>query len=159
MLPPGYAWQSVSAATAGTTAGFRLAAPAAWLLTAGLDSYLQPPRGGARLGVDMALFAYQWPVLEARYLQATALAAGKYRDYHLISILATRFRGTSAATWTFWWKPASAIDRIDVTEVIFTAKTPAGPQPYIVSIGAPAPHASWAARVLRVALRTFTPLP
>jgi hypothetical protein len=150
---------SVSAATAGSTAGFRLAAPSTWLLTPGLDSYLRPPHGGLRLDVNMAPFIYQWPVKEARYLQQTAIATRQYHDYHLISILAILFHGNAAANWTFWWKPRYALYRIDVTEIIFTAKTSAGPQSYILSMTAPAQHASWASHVMLIAMRTFAPLP
>jgi hypothetical protein len=107
----------------------------------------------------MAPFTYQWPLKEARYLQASAIASHQYRRYHLISILKMRFRGVAAADWTFSWKPAAAVYRTDVTEIIFTAKTSAGPQPYIMSMSAPAPRSAWAGRVMRVAMRTFTPQP
>lgn len=158
-LPSGYIWQSESAATAGTTAGFKLATPSSWLLTPGLHTRIAPLVGAIRLGVDMAPFAVQWPVKEARHLQAQAIAANRYPGYRLVSILAMRFHGSAAATWTFSWKPALSSSRTDVTAVIFTAKTTAGPQPYVLSISAPAPHAAWASYVLRVAMRTFTPLP
>jgi len=156
-LPPGFAWRSVSAATAGTTAGFQLAAPASWVLTAGVDSYLRPLAGIARLAVDMSPFTYQRPVREAKYLQATT--RGSYHGYHLISIVATRYHGSAAATWVFSWKPKLGASKIDVTALIFTAKTLAGPQPYILSMSAPAAKAGWASRIVRVALRTFSPLP
>jgi len=107
----------------------------------------------------MAPFAYPWPMKEARYLQAEAIAAGTYRRYHLLSIVKMRYRGVVAADWTFWWKPATTTYRVDVAEVVFTAKTSAGPQPYVLSMSAPAPHAVYAAHVLQVAMRTFTPLP
>lgn len=158
-LPSGYTWQSESAATAGTTAGFRLATPASWLLTPGLHTYIAPLVGAIRLGVNMAPFAVQWPVKEARHLQAQAIASNRYPGYRLVSILATRFHGFAAATWIFSWKPPLSSSRTDVTAVIFTAKTSAGPQPYVLSISAPAPRAACASRVMRVAMKTFTPLP
>ncbi len=66
--------------------------------------------------------------------------------------------GGPAATWTFWWEPASGA-RIDVTKLIFTAQTSAGPQPYVLSMSAPAPQAAAAAKVFTVAKGTFRPLP
>ena len=148
----------MTAQSAGTTAGFRLAAPGSWLLAPGLQTVLKPQAGKARLIVNMAPFAVPGPVREARRLQAAAIAHKRYRDYHLVSITKRTFHGWQAATWTFWWKPANAA-RIDVTKLIFTAQTSAGPQPYVLSMSAPAPHAAAAAKVFTVAKRTFRPLP
>jgi hypothetical protein len=157
-LPAGYAWRSVTALAFGTTAGWQLAAPGTWQLAAGVQSIITPLLGSARLGVDMTPFTAQLPVKEAKHLQAAAIAHHRYRRYHLISILPTRFHGWPAASWTFWWKPLTR-PRVDVTEIIFTAGTSAGPQPYILSMSAPDAHAASAGHVLRVAMRTFTPLP
>ncbi len=157
-IPVGYAWQSVTAQAFGTTAGWRLAAPGTWLVSPGLQSFITPVLGAARLGVDMAPYAALTPVREAKHLQAAAIIHHRYRRYHLISILAEHFDGWPAASWTFWWKPLTR-PRIDVTEIIFTAGTSAGPQPYILSMSVPDAHAAYGAHVLRVAMRTFTPLP
>ena len=157
-LPPGYSWQSVTARSIETTAGFRLAAPSSWLMTPGLHTFIKPPGGRARLIVDMAPFAVPRPVREAHYLQAAAIAHNKYRRYHLVSISSRMFHGWSAAAWAFWWKPVNGA-RIVVTKIIFTAQTTAGPQPYILSMSAPATHLAAASQVFRVARRTFTPLP
>jgi hypothetical protein len=127
-------------------------------MTPGLQTAIDPQLGSALLGVDMAPFAVQAPFQQARHLQASAIAHRRYRRYHLVSILAIRFHGWPAASWTFWWKPLTS-SRIDVTEIIFTAQTSAGTQPYIVSMSAPATHATSASHVLRIAMRTFTPLP
>ncbi|HEX5190874.1 MAG TPA: serine/threonine-protein kinase [Streptosporangiaceae bacterium] len=157
-LPPGYSWKRVTAQSAGTTAGFRLAAPSPWVLNPGPQTVIKPQSGKARLIVDMAPFAVPGPVREARRLQAAAIAHTRYRDYHLISITKRTFHGWPAATWTFWWKPANAA-RIDVTKLIFTAQTSAGPQSYVLSMSAPAAHAAAAAKVFTVAKQTFRPLP
>ena len=95
---------------------------------------------------------------EARRLQAAALAKGTYRRYHLVSILPRRFHGWPAATWTFWWKPAGR-PAVDVVKVLFTAMATAGPQPYDISMSAPAYRSAYASHVLAAALRTFSPLP
>ena len=104
-------------------------------------------------------FKFPWPVREARYLQKQAITHHTYPNYHLVSILAGHFHGSASATWTFWYRPPKALHRIDVVAVLFTAKTSAGPQSYVLSMGAPAPKASWASHIMRVAMRTFAPLP
>jgi len=158
VLPPGYSWQSVTGQSIGTTAGFRLAAPSAWLMTSGLHTFIKRPAGKAMLIVDMAPFAVSGPVHEARHLQASATAHHKYRRYHLLSISSRTFHGWAAATWAFWWKPVSGA-RIVVTKIIFTAQTSAGPQPYILSMSARATYLTAARQVFRIARQTFTPLP
>jgi len=157
--PAGYVWQSVPAVLIGTTAGFRVAAPASWLIIPGLVTVFRPPLGSARMDVDLNPFAVQGPVREAKYKQAVAIATHRYHDYHLVSILATTFHGHPAATWTFWWRARTSTVATDVTEVIFTAQTSAGPQPYVLSMSAPATRAGWASTIFRVAMRTFKPLP
>jgi tRNA A-37 threonylcarbamoyl transferase component Bud32 len=158
-LPPGFAWQSESAATAGSTAGFRMAVRANWAMTPGLDTVFKPPAGGARQGVDMTPFTYDWPLRQAKLLQKQAIAKHTFHNYHLVSLVAMHFHGSAAATWVFWWKPAKALHRVDVTEVLFRAKTPSGPQSYILSMAVPAPRASWALHIFRVGMRTFSPQP
>jgi tRNA A-37 threonylcarbamoyl transferase component Bud32 len=157
-LPAGYSWERVTAKSIGTSAGFRLAAPGSWLLTPGLHSVIKPLLGNSKLMVDMASFAVAGPVREARRLQSAAVAHHRFRNYHLVSISRRTFHGWPAATWTFWWKPASGA-RIDVTKIVFTAQTAAGPQPYVLSMSAPAPHVGAADKVFTVAKRTFKPLP
>jgi hypothetical protein len=157
--PPGYVWQTVTAASIGTTAGFRLAAPAAWMMTPGLVTIIKPTAGSARMRINLTPFAVQGPVREARHLQAVAVAAHRYPHYHLVSILAITFHGRPAATWQFWWRPNGSAVAVDVSEVIFTAKTSAGPQPYVLLMSAPATRAGWASGIFRVAMRTFRPLP
>ena len=126
-------------------------------MTPGLRTYLRPALGGARMEVDMAPLAAAGPLKEARYLQSSAIAHHRYRRYHLISIQLQRFHGWPAASWTFWWKPLNW-PRRDVKVIIFTAQTAVGPQPYIVSMAAPAGAAAYASHILRVAMRTFSPL-
>jgi len=157
--PPGYVWYSVSASSVGTTAGFRVAAPGLWVMTPGLTTTIRPLVGGVRLSVDMAPLAVQGPYRDAHHMQAVALALHTYRQYHLVSILAATYRGRPAATWSFWWKPSAVSKVIDVTKLIYTAITPAGAQPYILTISAPGPSAASADHVFRVALRTFEPRP
>ena len=128
-------------------------------MTPGLTTTIRPSAGGVHLTIDMAPFAVLGPVREAHHLQALAILRHTYRQYHLVSILAVTYHGRPAATWTFWWKPGVYSKVIDVTKLLYTAITPAGPQPYILTIAGPAPAAAWASHVFRVALRTFQPRP
>jgi hypothetical protein len=107
--------------------------------------------------VNMASFAAAGPFKEAKFLQSKAIAQHRYRRYHLVSLLAQRFHGWPAAWWTFWWKPLGR-PRRDVAAIIFIAHTTAGPQPYILSMSAPAAHATYASHVMRIAMRTFAPV-
>jgi len=125
----------------------------------GIHTVFHPPLGAAKLGVNLSAFYYPNPVRQAKALQHRAIAHGTYHAYHLISIVASTFHGNAAATWTFWWKPVNALNRTGVTEIIFTAHTSAGPQPFVLSMSAPAPRATWAAKVMHVAMRTFRALP
>ena len=128
-------------------------------MTPGLLTVFRPPAGAARLRVSMAAWAVHGPLREAGHLQAVAIADHLYPRYHLVSILPVTFHGRPAASWSFWWRPAPGAAAINVVDVIYTALTSAGPQPYILSISAPAPRASWADHIFRVAMRTFRPLP
>lgn len=158
-LPPGYAWHSVSPASVGSTAGFRLAAPVHWLMYPALVTVFRPPAGSIRMKVNMTPSAAAGPVRRARHAQASATAAHRYPHYHLVSILAVTFHGYPAATWTFWWRPPGSLVAVDMTEVFFTISTAAGPQSYVLIMSTPATRADWASKVFRVAMRTFRPLP
>jgi len=157
--PPGFSWRSVSAATAGSRAGFRVAVPTPWLVIPGLVTTFKPLLGPGRLVVSMTPFAVQGPVREARHLQAQALVRHLWPHYHLVSILAVTFRSRPAAMWTFWWRSRPGVAATDVVKLLYTARTKVGPQPYILTISAPAPRAAWANHIFRVAMRTFRPLP
>jgi len=157
--PAGYAWDRVTAASVGTIAGFRIAAPAAWVMTPGLNTVIKPAKGGVRLNINMATWAYPGPVRQAKRLQAAAKASGNYPQYLLGSIVATRLHGWPAARWTFSWQPLNAINPTDVTKWLFTAQTVDGPQQYVMSISAPSPRETWALNKFHVAMRTFKALP
>jgi eukaryotic-like serine/threonine-protein kinase len=158
--PVGYVWQSVTGESVGATAGFRLAAPASWEMIPNLLTVFRPLIGSARMEVNLAPFSVQGPVREARHRQAMVITNQRYHAYHLVSILAITFHGHPAATWVFWWRPRGSVTAIDVTEVFVTIKiAPGEPQSYVLSMSAPAPRAGWASGILRVAMRTFKPLP
>jgi tRNA A-37 threonylcarbamoyl transferase component Bud32 len=156
-LPAGFQWYRVSAAEAGTLAGFRVAGPSGWVLTPGTDSVIKPASGPGRLTVAMATWAGPGPVKEARRLQVAA--RDKYPNYQVLSITGMTYRTWPAARWRFEWQSASAANPSVVTEILFTVQTWEGPQQYILAVSSPEPKVSWAEGILAVAKRTFKPLP
>lgn len=155
--PPGYVWDKVTAASVGTIAGFRIAGPAGWVMTPGLNTVIKPTSGATRLDINMSPWTYAAPVSQAKHLQVTARS--NHRLYQLKSIVATRFRGWPAARWTFSWQAANALYPTDVTELLFTAQTIDGPQQYVMWISAPSQHESSALAKFNVAKQTFKALP
>lgn len=152
-------WDRVTAASVGTIAGFRVAAPAAWVMTPGLNTVIKPANGPVRLDINMGTWPIAGPVKEAKRRQAAAIAKHKYRLYHLVSIVGARFHGWPAARWTFSWQPANALSPTDVTELLFTAQTFDGPQQYVMWVSAPSPKEAGALSRFHVAMRTFKALP
>jgi len=157
--PAGYVWDRVTAASVGTIAGFRIAAPAPWVMTPGLNTVIKPAKSAVRLDINMGTWALPGPVKEARRRQAVAKANHRYPQYQLVSIVGTQFHGWPAARWTFTYWPATALNPIDVTELFFTAQTLDGPQQYVMWMSAPSPRATSALKRLHVAMRTFKALP
>jgi tRNA A-37 threonylcarbamoyl transferase component Bud32 len=157
--PAGYKWHEVSAASAGATAGFKIAVPAAWQMSAdGLQTYFFPPKGSAYIEADLTPFAYAKPVREAEYLQAQAKADHTYHLYGLVAISSASFRGVPEGTWRFHWQEA-VVGRIAVLQVLFTLTTSAGNQSYALTVSVPAANFPAIRAVFGEALQTFTPLP
>ncbi len=153
--PPGYQWFSLTGSSAGAVAGFTLAAPDSWQLTRnGLSLYLAPPAGGAYLEVNLAAFTHPYPVGEARYQEAQAIAQDSYPGYRRLLLRPAGFRNAPAASWRFRWHQHGA-GRTDVAELLFTLQGPAGLQSYAVSVSAPAAGFGAADTVFRTALATF----
>jgi eukaryotic-like serine/threonine-protein kinase len=135
--PANYRWLSVSAATAGTAAGFKVAVPIGWQVTTkGFATYLHAPVGSASIEINLATFAYAKPLHEAQYLNKTAATDGQYPGYQLTAITPVTYRDAPAATWRFTWKQG-LLGRVTVLEYLFGRGTPAGRQDYALSVSAP----------------------
>jgi hypothetical protein len=135
--PANYRWLSVSAATAGTAAGFKVAVPVGWQVTTkGAATYLNAPLGSASIEINLATFAYANPLREAQYLNQTAAADGQYAGYQLTAISPVIYRDAPTATWRFTWKPG-LLGRVTRLEYLFGRATPAGRQDYALSVSAP----------------------
>jgi hypothetical protein len=157
--PAGYKWQEISAASAGATAGFKIAIPVAWQMRAdGLQTYFYPPAGSAYIEADLASFAYAKPARQVLYLQAQAKADHAYDLYALVAIRSASFRGVPEASWRFHWQE-TGVGRIAVLQTLFTLPTSAGKQSYDLTESAPALTFPVVNTIFGQALRTFTPLP
>jgi eukaryotic-like serine/threonine-protein kinase len=157
--PPGFRWEQVSAASLGSTAGFKIAVPDAWQLNRdNLLTYLQAPPGTPYIEIDVTPFAYPGPLREASYLEAQAQADHIYHLYHRLAMSPASFRGAPAAAWRFRWQQPG-VGPVGVLEILCTLPTSAGPQSYALAVSAPAAEFPTARAIFRTALRTFTPLP
>jgi eukaryotic-like serine/threonine-protein kinase len=157
--PPGYQWETVTAASVGATAGFVMAAPDGWQLRIqGQAAYLKAPGRAADLEVSMSPFTYHPPGREAHARQAAALAAHEYPGYRRAWIRPAEFQEAAAATWRFSWKPAGR-PRTAVLMLLVTLPTSAGPQSYTLTVSAPAASFAAAKSAFGQALVTFRPFP
>jgi eukaryotic-like serine/threonine-protein kinase len=157
--PPGYQWYQVSAASLGTTAGFKIAVPDSWRMSRqGLQTYLDAAAGGSYIEVDVTPFAYPGPVREADYQQAQAKADHLYHHYRLMAIEPASFRGVLEGIWRFHWQEPG-VGQVEVLEVFFTLTTSAGQQSYALTVSAPAARFVADRAIFRQALQTFEPLP
>jgi hypothetical protein len=157
-LPPGFGWYSLSAASAGTTAGFRLAVPRGWAAsTKGLTTYLRDPAGVRFMEVDLTRHTLRGAIAEARWLEVQTNRQGKFPGYRRVSIRPVRVSGSTGAVWSFTWQEAGA-GRVFAQDYLFDLNTGRGSQSYAVY--ASAPTASWreTTQMLAEAIRTFQPL-
>ncbi|HTS99375.1 MAG TPA: serine/threonine-protein kinase [Streptosporangiaceae bacterium] len=157
--PAGYQWYQVTAASAGTAAGFEIAIPATWQASApGPDNYLRPPAGSAFIEVSLAPFSYARPLRQATFLQAQAIRADLYPGYRLIALTSQTLLGAPDAAWRFSWRGAGA-GRVEVLELLVSIDTTAGTQPYALTVSAPAVTFPAALTIFRQVVATFEPLP
>jgi hypothetical protein len=157
--PAGYQWFQVTAASVGTIAGFKVAAPVGWVMNPGLLTTIKPTSGGGKLAVNLSQWAVPGAVREAHKLQAAAIANGNYPHYRLIALTGARFHNWPAARWIFRWRPVGAIHPQQVTDLLFTVQTYEGPQEYVLTVSAPLPKESLASDIFSVAKQTFKALP
>jgi eukaryotic-like serine/threonine-protein kinase len=156
--PVGYRWVSVSAVTAGSIAGFKIAIPVAWqATTSGLVTYLDAAVPGTSIEINLAAFDFAKPLREAEFLQAQAISQGEYAGYQLVAISQTTYRSVPAATWRFNWQPGM-LSHASVLEVLFGLQTSAGPQDYALTVSAPSVTFPAAHTVFNEVLRSFQPV-
>jgi serine/threonine protein kinase len=157
--PAGYQWYQVTAATAGTVGGFKIAVPDTWQTSRqGLDSYLRPATGGAYIEISLASFTFGRPLREARFRQAQAIRQGLFPGYRLLDMRAGTFLGAPDAVWAFSWQQ-DAGTRVAVEELLASINVTAGTQPYALTASTPNAESGTVQAIFRQALATFQPLP
>jgi hypothetical protein len=157
-LPQGYAWYSLPAASAGTTAGFRLAMPQGWDASRkGLATFLRDPAGGTYMEVDLTPHTRQGARAEVHWLEAHTISQGRLPGYRRISIRTVRVSGSAGAVWSFTWQGAGA-GRVFAQDYLFDLTAGGGSQSYAVYASAPAANWRQTERMLAEAIRTFRPL-
>ena len=159
-LPSGFQAYSVSAGTAGTTAGFQVAYPSSWNVqrTTAVRTRFQYPALNAYLLVDMTRHTYPNDMLaEARYIERQSLAKGSFPGYQRLEMARLNIRGRPGAYWKFQWNDSGTEQ--EVLDLMYVANTSAGQQSYALLFTAP--KAQWNA--LHVDFdpeaQTFAPLP
>jgi hypothetical protein len=158
-LPAGYEWYSLSAASAGTPAGFRLAVPSGWSISrSGLVTYIRNPSGAGFMEVDLTAHTYADNMAEARWLQAKTLAEGKFPGYRHIALSPATIAGSNGAVWAFSWME-SGVGRVVAQDYLFTL--PAGGSTQSYAVYASGPNTSWpqTSQALNEAIQTFQAQP
>lgn len=157
-LPAGYTWYAVSAANAGTAAGFRLAVPAGWNTAQnGLATYVHNPSGPGFLEVDLTQHTKAANLAQARWLQAESIRQHRFPGYRRISLRPATILGSPGAVWTFSWLERGE-GRVIAQDYVFSASGSTGTQSYAVYGSAPAAAWPQTARALHAAIKTFQPL-
>jgi eukaryotic-like serine/threonine-protein kinase len=158
-LPAGYTWYTLPAATAGTDAGFRTAAPTGWRTARnGLVTYVRNPSGSGFLEVDLTQHTKAGNLAQARWLQVESLRQDRFPGYRRISLRPATVLGSPGAVWTFSWTERG-VGRVVAQDYLFSVTARGGTtQSYAVYGSAPAADWPRTATALREAISTFQPL-
>jgi hypothetical protein len=157
-LPYGYTWYSLSAASAGTTGGFRVAVPSGWSTSrTGLVSYARSPAGAGFMEVDLTQHTFADEMTEARWLQEKTISQGKFPHFRRIALRPTSVAGQPAALWTFSWVE-TGVGRVIAADYLFNLPAGGGSQSYAVYASAPVSSWSQTSQALNEAIRSFQPL-
>jgi hypothetical protein len=157
---PPAGWTIVTRPASGSqAAGFTMARPAGWTVSAsGNQTDLRDPAAAAYVQVDLTPHTFPHNmVAEARYIRDNALAQGHFPGYRQLgSITAADIRGTRGAYWTFTWDDQGVTQ--EVLDLLFVLPTPAGPQSYALYFTAPAGIWTSMHPVFDEQAETFAPL-
>lgn len=154
--PLGYQLFMLSAADAGTVAGFQIDTPATWstVRSSARRSFFYAPLHQRFLNVDLTTHTYPDMLTEAEHIEAGQVARGKFPGYRRITMERTQIRGFPAAIWEFSWQNSAGI-QMHGADLLFIAKTAAGDQSYALFMVAP--ERAWLSTMRTFAreLRTF----
>jgi len=158
-LPTGWRWYSVTAAAAGTNAGFKLAVPDGWLVASkGNGYYLEAPGGDTFLQVDMTPHTKYSMVAEARYLAELTQKQGKFPGYGDQTIRAANVRGFPGAAWGFTWQDPT-VGRVRALDLMYIARTSAGQQSFALYMSSPVSAFDGNLATFTEEMRTFQSVP
>jgi serine/threonine protein kinase len=134
-LPSGFTMTSQPAG-AGETAGFGIAAPTSWQKsTSGHQTYLRDPADpNTNILIDLTPHTYPDMLQEAQYIERQSTR--HFPGYHRLGMAALGVRGWSGAWWKFTWNNKGV--QQEALDLLFVARTPAGPQSYALYMTAPA---------------------
>jgi hypothetical protein len=160
VLPTGWYWYSLTAATAGTNAGFKLAIPDGWQVSrgAGLRWYLRDPGSSTFLQVDLTPHTYSSMLTEARYVAARSLQENLFPGYADQTIRPATIRGRAGAAWGFTWQD-SGVGQLRALDLMYIAKTKAGTQSFALYMSSPAASFDSNLATFTEEVRTFRPVP
>jgi hypothetical protein len=159
-LPTGWTWFTASAASMGTSAGFKLAIPDGWQPaqeSSGRGYVFQAPDGETLLQVDLTPHTFADMVKEAHYLSLEAPKEGKFPGYGNQLIRATPVRGQAGASWSFTWQDAKA-GPIRSLDLMYIAQTSGGPQSFALYMTSPTPTFNNYLQDFTEEMRTFRPV-
>ena len=158
-VPAGFHTVTVSAATLGSTAGFRLAVPDTWnVRTQGSAMFAEAPGDRTFLQVDLTRHTYSAMLAEARYLADLTQRQGKFPGYHPLGIHAANIRDSSGAAWAFTWQNPN-VGLVRALDLLYIAPTPAGQQSFALYMSAPAGSWNEPVAAFDEEMRTFQPVP
>jgi len=156
VLPTGWTTYTVTAAQAGTKAGFSIDLPPGW--TEQRDGYatLFFGPGNEFMDVDLTTHTYSDMLTEAKYIeQSSMLSHPGYRRWRLDR---EPVLGTNGAFWKYTYDNSAGIT-LQANDILFIKPTPAGDQSYAIEFRTS--NAAWDATVPRweKILRTFQTVP
>jgi len=138
-LPAGFKTFS-QGAQAGENAGWSLAGPASWTMSAGATSYQtylrDPSAAGVNILIDLTPHTYpNNMLLEAQFIKQHSLAENRFPGYAQQGLSAIPIRGTSGSYWKFTWQDGST--RQEAIDLLFVLQTPSGSQSYALYMTGP----------------------
>jgi tRNA A-37 threonylcarbamoyl transferase component Bud32 len=158
-LPPDFRWHTVSAAEAGTTAGFTVAVPDTWTVPSPGNAttfFFNAPGNSQYLEVDLTPHTHTNMLREARWLAERTQQQGKFPGYRGLGIRAVNVRGMNAAAWEFTWQEPG-LGRVRALDLMYIEQTPEGPQSYALYLSAPDRAWNRSLGVFGKEMRTFRP--
>ena len=155
-LPNGFTTTSQPAA-ANETAGFSIAAPTSWQKsTSGYQTYLRDTTvPNTNILIDLTPHTFSDMLREAQYIESQSVP--RFPGYHRVGMASMLVRGNSAAWWKFTWNNKGV--QQEALDVLFVARTSAGPQSYALYMTAPESKFDQMRPIFDEEVETFATLP